>query len=64
MRIGTAVHVEELRKWAEYCHSTRWRRTIIKALEEAKFVYVDEDEYVHLLRRGEAAAERLMLKAA
>jgi len=61
---GAPVPMNTLREWAEYGHSTKWRREVIGGLEKVKKVHVDRAGNVHLLRPGEAAAEEILLTAA
>jgi hypothetical protein len=58
---GQPVPVMQLRNWVDYGNSTRWRRVVLKGLQKKRFIHVDRDDNVTLLRPGEAAAERLML---
>jgi hypothetical protein len=58
---GEPVPLARLREWAEYGHSTRWREKIIGGLRKQKLVHVDKDGMVHLLRPGEAEAQRILL---
>jgi hypothetical protein len=61
---GNAAPVTELREWAEYGHSTRWRGLVLAGLEKKKLIHIDKDGMVHLLRPGEAEAQRILLGAA
>jgi hypothetical protein len=57
---GEPVHMSTLRTWAEYKHSTNWRRLVVASLQRDKRVYVDGEGMVHLLRPGEAEAQRIL----
>jgi hypothetical protein len=60
---GAPVPMQTLREWAEYSHSTKWRKGVIGTLQKQKLVHVDRDGNVRLLRPGEAEAQSILLEA-
>jgi hypothetical protein len=57
---GTPVPTNQLREWAEYANSTRWRERVLSGLQRKRFIHVDEEGNVHLLRPGQAEAQALL----
>lgn len=57
------VPIATLREWAEYGHSTKWRKNVLGGLAKDKLLHVDGDGIVHLLRPGEAEAQKVLLAA-
>jgi hypothetical protein len=60
---GRPVPSPELREWAEYHNTTRWRIEVMREMARKKYVYVDTDEVVHLLRPGVKEAQRILVEA-
>ena len=59
---GVPVPVDQLRRWAEYGNSTRWRSDVLGKLKAEKYIHVDGEDRVHLLAPGHAVAQDLVAK--
>jgi hypothetical protein len=57
---GGPVHLNQLRAWADYSNSTRWRECVLGSLSRRKYIHIDREGNVHLLRPGHAAAQALL----
>jgi hypothetical protein len=57
---GVPIPVDQLRVWAEYGNTTRWRDEVLTRLRAKKWVHVDPEGRVHLLAPGHAEAQRLV----
>lgn len=60
---GTPVGSQQLREWAEYRNATRWRIDVMRGMVRKKYVHVDADDVIHMLRPGVRAAQRLLVNA-
>jgi hypothetical protein len=58
---GGRASVDDLRGWAEYANSSRWRKGVLGGLAKEKKVQVRGDQ-VHLLHPGHARAQRLLVE--
>lgn len=58
---GGSADVGDLRSWAEYGNSSRWRKGVLGGLAKTKMVQV-RGELVHLLHPGHARAQELLVE--
>jgi hypothetical protein len=56
------VAVATLRNWVSYQNASRWRK-VLQPLVQAKDVFIDDDDFVHLLPPGERRAQSFLLEA-
>lgn len=62
LQAGVPVPVDQLRQWAEYGNTTRWRNDVLAKLRARKWIHVDSEDRVHLLDPGHAEAQKLVIE--